>query len=263
LTIGILGASRFGLAALQDRAVDVVTTPFGDLPYERGAIGGVPAVWIRRFGWGNNRPSHEVNHRAHIAALSLLGVRRAFTLNGFGGVNVEFKVGDLAVPHDYIKFVHREPPSILTGAGWRRVDLGAAVGGPYCPEVREALVGAASQTSSRTLWPRAVNICVQGPHLETEAEIEAARRLGADLISTTIYPELVYARELGICFASICWISNLAGRESTGGWNTPTDDELVAILGRAAQLIAVEAQSCQCQQAQNAQLTPTPPPVPV
>ena len=245
--IGILGASRYGSAAMHDTTVDVVTTPFGDLPFERGTLGDVPVVWIRRFGWSNNRPSHEVNHRAHMSALSLLGVRRAFTLNGFGGVNPEFAVGDVAVPHDYIKFLHREPPSILQGAGWARVDLGAAVGGPYCPEVRAALVAAANKASTRRVWPRAVNVCVQGPHLETEAEIEAVRRLGADIISTTIYPELVYARELGICFASLCWISNLAGRESTGGWNAPTDDEVARILASAVQAIPAEAQACRCQ----------------
>ena len=246
-TIGILGASRFGIAALQDRAIDVVTTPYGDLPYETGTLAGISVIWIRRFGWSDNRPSHLVNHRAHISALSLLGVRRAFTLNGFGGVNDELQVGDIVVPHDYIKFLHREPPSILEGAGWARVDLGASVGGPYCPDIRQALIAAAEQRSQRTLWRRAVNVCVQGPHLETEAEIEAVRRLGADIISTTIYPELVYARELGICFASICWISNLAGRESTGRWNAPGDDELTAILARAVELIPAEPQTCQCQ----------------
>jgi 5'-methylthioadenosine phosphorylase len=247
VAIGILGASKFALAALKDREIDVVSTPFGDLPYERGTISGSPVVWIRRFGWNDNRPSHEVNHRAHIAALSALGIGRAFTLNGFGAVHANFEVGDLVVAHDYIKFLHRSPPSILSGAGWARADLGAAAGGPYCAEIRAALIDAAGQTSQRKLWPRAVNICVQGPHLETEAEIEAARRLGADIISTTIYPELVYARELGICFASICWISNLAGRASTGGWHSPSDEELTALLGRAVQLIPPEAGSCHCQ----------------
>jgi len=245
--IGILGASRYGSAAMTDTTVDVVTTPFGDLPFERGTIDNVPVVWIRRFGWSNNQPSHEVNHRAHISALSLLGVQRAFTLNGFGGVNPDFQVGELAVPHDYIKFLHREPPSIVHGAGWARVDLGAAVGGPYCPEVRGALLDAAGQASTRKVWPRAVNVCVQGPHLETAAEIEAVRRLGADLVSTTIYPELVYARELGICFASLCWISNLAGRESIGGWNAPTDDEVARILAAAVRAIPAEPRTCRCQ----------------
>jgi purine nucleoside phosphorylase len=95
---------------------------------------------------------------------------------------------------------------------------------------------------------------VQGPHLETQAEIEAVRRLGADIVSTTIYPELVYARELGICFASLCWISNLAGRESTGGWNAPADDEVARILARAVQDIPAEPRTCRCQAAASHQV---------
>ncbi len=251
MMIGILGASRYALTALEGRQIDIVTTAYGDQPYETGTINGVQVVWIRRFGWSDNRPSHLVNHRAHIAALSALGVRRAFTLNGFGGINPELAVGDLVVAHDYIKFVHREPPSILEGLGWHRVDLGAAVGGPYCPEMRQALIRAAHQTSKRRVWERAVNVCVQGPHLETEAEIEGFRHLGADIISTTIYPELVYARELGICFASLCWISNLAGRESTGGWTMPSTGEVTEILRSAVALIPAEPQSCVCQKGVN------------
>lgn len=247
MTLGILGTSKYGLAALDERRVDVVPTPYGDQSYERGTIGGADVVWIRRFGWSNNRPSHQVNHRAHIAALSALGVHRAFTLNGFGAVNPDFAPGDLVVPHDYIKFVHREPPSILTGLGWPRVDLGAAVGGPYCPEIRESFIQSAREVSSRPLHERAVNVCVQGPHLETEAEITAFGRLGADIISTTIYPELVYARELGICFASFCWISNVAGRESTGGWQMPSEAEVAAILRRVVELISPEPRTCVCQ----------------
>lgn len=254
MTIGIFGASKFGLAALENRQVDVVTTPFGDQPYEKGTINGVAVVWIRRFGWGDGLPSHMVNHRSHVAAFNTLNVRRVFTLNGFGGVNPEMQAGDLVVAHDYIKFLHREPPSILPGLGWPRVDVGAAVGGPYCPEIRRALVQAARENSKRRVWDRAVNICVQGPHLETEAEIEAVRRMGADIISTTIYPELIYARELGICLASICWISDMAGQASTKDWLRMSEEEVTAILRAAVKLIPPEPQSCQCQTAWKAEV---------
>lgn len=259
MTIGIMGASKFGLAVLENRIVDVVSTPFGDQAVERGAINDVEVVWLRRFGWGDNLPSHQVNHRAHIAAFGVLNVRRVFTLNGFGGVNPELRAGDLVVAHDYIKFLHRDPPSILPGLGWPRVDVGAAVGGPYCPEIRKALVESARATSQRRVWDRGVNACVQGPHLETEAEVEALRRLGADLVSTTIYPELIYARELGICLASLCWISDMAGTASTKDWLRISTDEVAAILTAAVQRIPPEPQSCQCQTAWKAEVQPKQP----
>lgn len=245
--IGILGASKYSEAVLQDRKVDVVVTPFGDLPVELGEINGIQVVWIRRFGWADKRPSHIVNHRVHMSALRVLGVKRAFTLNGFGGINPEMQAGDLAVPHDYIKFLHREPPTIFTEeVGWVRVDLGAAVGGPYCGEIRQTLIEVARQTSNRRVWGQAVNLCVQGPHLETEAEINAARILGADIISTTIWPELVYARELGICFASFCWISDMAGQLSATEWKMLPIQELAEIIKLAVKSIP-EGTRCQCQ----------------
>jgi 5'-methylthioadenosine phosphorylase len=245
MTIAILGASKYA-AAVEDREIDVVVTAFGDQAYEKGTINGIPVIWIRRFGWGDNLPSHVVNHQAHIAALSALGIKRAFTLNGFGGVNQEMAVGDLAIPHDTIKFLHREPPSILPALGWPRADLGPEVGGPYCPEIRQSLASAAKQASKRRVWERAVNLCAQGPSLEGEAEIEAFRRLGADLVSTTIYPELIYARELGICFASFCWVSNHPGRPAQNWQMFPTE-EVVEILRLGVKHIPPEPQSCKCQ----------------
>jgi 5'-methylthioadenosine phosphorylase len=52
--------------------------------------------------------------------------------------------------------------------------------------------------------------CTEGIRLETPAEIEMLRRLGCDLVGMTVVPEAVLARELEMCYAMVCFVSNLA-----------------------------------------------------
>ncbi len=60
------------------------------------------------------------------------------------------------------------------------------------------------------VWDRAVLACTEGPRYETTAEIEMFRRLGCDVVGMTGAPEAVLARELEMCYATLCFVSNLA-----------------------------------------------------
>jgi len=60
------------------------------------------------------------------------------------------------------------------------------------------------------VWDRAVLVCTEGPRFETPAEIEMFRRLGCDVVGMTVAPEAVLARELEICYATVCFVSNMA-----------------------------------------------------
>jgi len=60
------------------------------------------------------------------------------------------------------------------------------------------------------MWNHGVLACTEGPRYETPAEIEMFRRLGCDIVGMTGLPEAVLARELEMCYATICYISNRA-----------------------------------------------------
>jgi 5'-methylthioadenosine phosphorylase len=80
---------------------------------------------------------------------------------------------------------------------------------PYCPEIRETLIKCAKELSLH-LWSHAVLVCTEGPRFETPAEIEMFRRLGFDVVGMTGVPEAVLAKELAICYAAVCFVSNMA-----------------------------------------------------
>lgn len=241
--IGILGATTYEGILQEDLERSVVSTRFGDVPVVKGTVGGRGVVYIRRFGWDNNLASDVVNHAAHAMAFRQLGVRRVITLNGFGAVDPGLAVGDLVVYHDYIRMCERTPTTIFAGEPrWPRANMIA----PFCSEMREALVAAARRHSQRNLRDQAVNICVQGPHNETPAEIQAYHRWGADIVCTTVYPEVVYFRELEMCFAGLCWISDVAGVSDEKDWVMISPEELIPII-RDAVAAMTEKADCGCQ----------------
>ena len=224
----------------------VVTTRYGEVSVALGEVDGQAAAYVRRFGWEDDIASNVANHAAHALAFKTLGVTRAITLNGFGAVNPKLQVGDLVVYHDYIGMCEREPTTIFAGEPiWPRANMID----PFCPEIRQALVSAA-EDGHRPVHSQAVNICVQGPHNETPAEIEAFRRWGADIVCTTGYPEVVYFRELEICFAGLCWVCDIAGVEDAKDWKMITLEELKQIVSRAVGSIP-ENGTCRCAQTWN------------
>ncbi len=253
--IGILGAARYEAIVEGQLDRSTVSTRYGDVSVLTGTVGDCPVAYIRRFGWEGNMASDVVSHASHVLAFLQLGVRRAITLNGFGGVNPEFNVGDLVVYHDYIKMCERTPTTIFSGEPiWPRAKMEV----PFCPEMRETLAAAAHRNSQRRVIDQAVNICVQGPHNETPAEIEAYRRWGADIVCTTIYPEVVYFRELEICFAGLCWVSDAAGVSAQKDWVRITPEELTPIIRDAIASIPEQA-NCECQRTWAGSETPLPP----
>ena len=210
-----------------------------------GEAGGRSVFFIRRFGPDDDLRSDLVNHAAHAVAFRKLGVRRAITLNGFGAVNRDYEVGDLVVYDDFIKLCERLPTTVFADdKGWFRANMNV----PFCPELRRALVDSARAESNRRVHDGGVNICVQGPHNETPAEIDLYRLWGADVVCTAIYPEVAYFRELETCYAGLAWLSDVAGVEDQADWVMMTPDELAPVIRRAIAEIP-DSPACGCQNA--------------
>ena len=243
MNIGILGASTYEPILERTHARIDVDTRFGAVSVLEGEIGPATVYYIRRFGSDNNLQSDLVNHVAHSVAFRQLGVRRVITLNGFGAINRDYRVGDLVVYSDFIRMCERTPTTVFDGdEGWFRANMNV----PFCPGLRRALVDAARAETHRRVHDGAVNICVQGPHNETPAEIDAYRIWGADLICTTIYPEVVYFKELEMCYAGLAWLSDVAGVEDMADWVMMTPEELAPIVRRGIRDLPADL-DCHCQ----------------
>lgn len=180
-----------------------VETPYGKAEVFRGSYDNREVFFIARHGRRHEFPPHRVNYRANIYALKKLGVERIIAINSVGAINPEMKPGSFIVPHDIIDFTRR--PSTFYDEKAVHVDFTE----PFCSELRKALIESVRHVKGR-VFTKAVYAVMQGPRFESAAEIKMLSILGADLVGMTAMPEAALARELEICYASLCISANLA-----------------------------------------------------
>ncbi len=189
---------------LEDRREEQVATPWGTAPVLTGRIGGREAAVVLRYGPKLTIPSHKINYRANLWALRELGVQRIISQNAIGSVNPVVRPGDIVISHDFLDRTKGRPLSLFDESEcWVRVDMTE----PFCPEVRQTLLAATASMPDRVL-DRGVFACTEGPRFETPSEIRALQRDGADIVGTPMVPEVVFAREAEMCFASIAPVIN-------------------------------------------------------
>ncbi|MGA7172615.1 MAG: hypothetical protein WCB86_07780 [Candidatus Dormiibacterota bacterium] len=200
-----------------DREV-VFATPFGETPpisrFELSLdSGGVrPVLFSRPYaglaGATAALPSHQRAQQvlALFWVLQRAGVTRVVAESGAASITQHFHPRDLVVPHDFIDFTHQHGGQLETG-------VILVMREPFCPEIREALWQRARQFAAdkaTRAFNRAVHVTVEGPRLETAAEVAALARMGGDIISQSLTPEIYLAREIGACFGSVEMVLNYA-----------------------------------------------------
>ncbi|PMB75189.1 MAG: 5'-methylthioadenosine phosphorylase [Candidatus Bathyarchaeota archaeon] len=200
--IGGTGFERLFKNAKETR----VRTPYGAAPQVYiGEVDDKKVAFLPRHGLKHLVPPHKINYKANIYALHKLGVERILAVNAVGAINHNFKPGDIVVPHDFVDFTKLRHTTFYDRAPVTHIDVSS----PYCPETRKLLIETTRKMKLR-MWDKAVLVCTEGPRFETPAEIEMFRRLGCDIVGMTGVPEAVLARELEMCYATLCFVSNMA-----------------------------------------------------
>ena len=198
-----------------------IITPFGEsAPIHRFVVGqgfslaesskpeGLPYsfLFISRHGENGYEVSAPfVNYRANIWALKECGVERIISWSGPGIINERYSVGDFVIPHDIIDETKGRDYTFFNGTGIGFIRQSH----PFCTEIRDTL-SASLEEAGESYHNEGVYVCTQGPRLETPAEIRKFKLLGGDLVGMTLVPEAFLARELEICYASVCYLTNYA-----------------------------------------------------
>lgn len=207
--IGGSGLTRLSTLAVAHR--EVVRTPYGDPSSTLlfGQVAGGDAVFLARHGHGHTIPPHRVNYRANIWALREKGAKSIVAVASVGGI-CDCSPGDLVLPHQLIDYTSGREMTYFDGGegSVAHVDFTR----PYSPELREKCLAAAA-AAGLPLRDGGVYGAVNGPRLETAAEIDRLARDGATLVGMTGMPEASLARELGLPYAAVCVVVNhAAGR---------------------------------------------------
>ncbi|MHB1144539.1 MAG: S-methyl-5'-thioinosine phosphorylase [Thiobacillus sp.] len=211
--LGIIGGTGLTkLANLEITHRQVARTPYGEpsgaLTF--GRICGQDVIFLARHGYGHTIPPHEVNYRANLWALKEHGVDRVVSVATVGGIHPGLIPGTLVIPDQIIDYTHGRDTTYLAGGDKPVTHLDFTF--PYCDAMRAALLQAAARAGI-SLRDGGVYGAVQGPRLETAAEINRMERDGADMVGMTGMPEAYLARELALCYATVgAVVNHAAGR---------------------------------------------------
>jgi purine-nucleoside phosphorylase len=138
--------------------------------------------------------------------LGCLGIIRLIVTNAAGGINTEFRPGDLMLITDHINLMSANP---LTGPNPDAL-------GPRFPDMSEAYDDAMRTVAQEVAREKGIElregvyIGLPGPSYETPAEIRMCRALGADAVGMSTIPEVIAANHMGIPVLGISCISNMA-----------------------------------------------------
>jgi len=210
--LAIIGGSRaYDLLKTDPFGPDLqytqIVTPFGDSgTIHRFVSPELNFLFLSRHGdesYSVTAPF--VNYRANIWALKECGVERILSWSGPGIINTRLKPGQLAIPHDLIDETKDRPSTFFDNSGLGFIRQGE----PFCPQIRETL-RLKLKSESMEFGSEGVYVCTQGPRLETKAEIRMFKQWGADLVGMTLIPEVFLARELEMCYGSLCYLTNYA-----------------------------------------------------
>ncbi|OLT23367.1 methylthioadenosine phosphorylase [Actinomadura sp. CNU-125] len=224
-SIGVIGGSGF-YSFLDDIEEVHVDTPYGPPsdPIAVGGLAGRRVAFVPRHGRDHRYPPHKIPYRANLWALRALGVEQVLAPSAVGALTPDLGPGTLAIPDQLVDRTSGRPQTYY--------DADAAVhvsfSDPYCPAGRRTALQAARSTG----WAPADDgtlVVIEGPRFSTRAESRWFASQGWTLIGMTGHPEAVLARELALCYTSLCLVTDLdAGIEEGEG---VTMDEVLRVFG--------------------------------
>ncbi|XP_075443759.1 S-methyl-5'-thioadenosine phosphorylase [Ascaphus truei] len=213
--VGIIGGSGLDDPdILEGRTEKYVDTPFGK-PSDAlvlGKIKNVDCVLLARHGRQHTIAPTNVNFRANIWALKAEGCTHILVTTACGSLREEIQPGDIVVIDQFIDRTTKRHqtffdggPSCLPGV------CHIPMADPFCSKTREVLIDISKKLGIKC-HSKGTMIIIEGPRFSSRAESLMFRLWGADVINMTTVPEVVLAKEAGICYASIamatdydCW----------------------------------------------------------
>ena len=256
--LGIVGGSGlYDLPGLSDTRWVTVDTPWG-APSDaifRGRLGEAELAFLPRHGRGHRIPPGEVNYRANIAALKMLGVSDVLSLSAVGGLHEEVPPGTFVVVDQFIDRTFAREKSFF-GTG---LVAHVSMAHPVCSRLGRHVL-AALEALQLPHADGGTYLAMEGPQFSSRAESELYRSWSCDVVGMTNMPEAKLAREAELCYCSVAMVTDFDCWHP--GHDAVTVDAIIKVLlgnamsarqlvARLGETIAADAHAnaCACRQA--------------
>jgi 5'-methylthioadenosine phosphorylase len=199
------GSGLYNMRGLADVVEHDLTTPFGrpSDPVVVGTLAGQRVAFLARHGRGHRLTPSEVNYRANIFALKMLGVERVIAVSACGSLREDYAPGHIVIP-DQLYDNTKDRPRTFFGEG---LVAHVGVAEPFCPTLSRQVHAAVAATGATTHLGGAF-VTIEGPRFSTKAESNTFRKWGMSLVGMTTSPEAFLAREAELCYACMAHVTD-------------------------------------------------------
>ena len=204
--IGIIGGSGlYSMPGFEAQEEVRLSTPFGDPSdaYIAGELEGRRVAFLARHGRGHRISPSELNFRANIFGLKLLGVERILSLSAVGSLKEEHVPLDFVIPDQFFDRT-RGRISTFFGGG---VVAHISFADPVCPQLTRTVHSAALEIGINSK-AGGTYLCMEGPAFSTRAESNVYRSWGMDVIGMTNLQEAKLAREAEMCYVTVAMVTD-------------------------------------------------------
>ncbi len=204
--IGVIGGSGlYAMNGLSNTRELRVKTPFGE-PSDKIVVGnfeGKRVAFLARHGRGHRILPSELNFRANIYTMKLLGVQRIISVSAVGSLKEDLRPGEFLVPDQFFDST-KGRISTFFGNG---LVAHVAFDKPTCGQLSTVLADACVSTAV-PVHRKGTYINMEGPQFSTLAEAHFHRAQKFDVIGMTNATEAKLAREAEICYATVAMITD-------------------------------------------------------
>ena len=232
--LGVIGGSGlYNMEGLEGISTLDLSTPFGkpSSPITIGRLDGKPVAFLARHGSGHTISPSEINYRANIYAMKMVGVKRLVSVSACGSLREDYAPGHIVIPNQVFDFTRGTRERTFFGGGWV-AHIGAA--DPFCPETSQLMTKSLADVGAQ-VHSSGTLITIEGPRFSTKAESNTFRAWGMDIIGMTACPEVFLAREAELCIVIMAHVTDYDVWHVTE--KPVTVDMVVATLQKNTQLV--------------------------
>lgn len=209
MKVAVIGGTGFyQLPELSNVQVRDVASKYAARPVvcTVGDLGKQACVFLPRHGQAHTVPPHRINYRANIDALSTLGVSHIIAINAVGGISDYAFPGAVVLPDQVVDYTWGREHTFFDDfdSDMQHIDFSKPLECDFRSALFDALRGNLPCRDGGTY------ACVQGPRLESAAEIVRLGKDGCDVVGMTLMPEAALARERKMQYLSVCVVANWA-----------------------------------------------------
>lgn len=206
ISLAVIGGSGlYHMAGLTGVEAHPLTTPYGPPsdPVVVGELNGTRVAFLARHGRGHRLSPSEVNYRANIYALKMLGVERIVSISACGSLREDYAPGQIVIPDQLFDNTKGRDRSFFGGGLVGHV----SVADPFCRDLSEQVYQAVKATPA-VVHRGGSFVTIEGPRFSTKAESHVFRSWGMSLVGMTASPEAFLAREAEICYACMAHVTD-------------------------------------------------------